>query len=204
MQNDAAVMAHDAKNGEKPNGRACIVIAGAHDRTKTEPGVLGQGKCPETSMALWIRAGAAFAVAAGALSGAWSAAADPCQAIPDKGPMPPYLKPGATFSGPVTYVGDGDSICVAVGAGRQAWVEVRVADFYAPELHEPGGLAAKAAMSHIAVGRRTVCVAGHRSYDRVVARCTIAGQSLGDRMRASGTPEGGRGRSPNEVDPSSR
>lgn len=27
--------------------------------------------------------------------------ADPCKAIPDRGPMPAYLHPGATFSGPV-------------------------------------------------------------------------------------------------------
>ncbi|HEY2355973.1 MAG TPA: hypothetical protein VGH86_00880 [Phenylobacterium sp.] len=63
-----------------------------------------------------------------------SAAADPCKAIPDRGPAPAYLSSGATFSGPVVYVGDGDSLCVAVGEGPQNWVEVRLADFYAPEL----------------------------------------------------------------------
>ena len=56
------------------------------------------------------------------------ALADPCKAIPDRGQMPPHLKAGKTFSGPVTYVGDADSLCVAVG-GRapENLVEVRVA-----------------------------------------------------------------------------
>lgn len=42
----------------------------------------------------------------------------------------PYAKlsrPGMEFSGPVTYVGDGDSVCVAVGSDQSSWVEVRLA-----------------------------------------------------------------------------
>jgi endonuclease YncB( thermonuclease family) len=122
------------------------------------------------------------------------ALADPCKAIPDHGPLPGYLYPGATFSGPVVYVGDGDSLCVAVGPGPQKWVEVRVADFYAPELHDPDGPAAKAALERIAKGRQAVCMADHQSYDRVVARCEIGGRSVGDLMRRAGIAEGGRGR----------
>ena len=45
-----------------------------------------------------------------ALGMASAAHADPCKAIPDKGPMPDYLSPGARFAGPVAYVGDGDSL----------------------------------------------------------------------------------------------
>jgi micrococcal nuclease len=131
------------------------------------------------------------------LSFATTALADPCKAIPDKGPMPAHLKPGSTFSGPVTYVGDGDSLCVAVGPSQADWVEVRVSDFYAPELHEPGGQEAKAALERIARGREVECVARHRSYDRVVAVCTLQGSSLGDRMRAAGVVTGGRGRNNN-------
>jgi micrococcal nuclease len=122
------------------------------------------------------------------------AAADPCRAIPDKGPMPAFLKPGSTFSGPVTYVGDGDSLCVAVGASPADWVEVRVSDFYAPELNAPGGQEAKAALERIAKGQRVECGALRQSYDRVVARCTITGRSLGDLMRSAGVREGGNGR----------
>lgn len=47
-----------------------------------------------------------------------TALADPCKAIPEKGPLPSYLARGSTFTGTVTYVGDGDSLCVAVGRGR--------------------------------------------------------------------------------------
>lgn len=113
------------------------------------------------------------------------ALADPCEA-----PLPGK---GATFSGKVRYVGDGDSICVGLDADPRTWVEVRVADFYAPELHSPGGQEAKRAMDRIAKGRNAVCEAGKRSYDRVVARCTINGRSVGDLMRQAGVQEGGRG-----------
>jgi len=128
---------------------------------------------------------------------AWHAAADPCKAIPDKGPMPAYLHPGGTFSGAVVYVGDGDSLCVAVSRDTQSpdnWVEVRLGDFYAPELNAPGGREAKFALERIAMGRRAWCWAEHRSYDRIVANCSINGRSIGDLMRAAGIAEGGRGR----------
>jgi micrococcal nuclease len=128
------------------------------------------------------------------LSAVTAALADPCKAVPDKGPMPAHLKPGSTFSGPVAYVGDGDSLCVAVGPSPADWVEVRVSDFYAPELHEPGGQDAKAALERIAKGRRIECVAQHRSYDRVVASCSIQGVSLANWMRSAGVRESGSGR----------
>lgn len=113
---------------------------------------------------------------------AFPALADPCEA-----PLP---SPGTVFSGPVAYVGDGDSICLATPSGL---VEVRVADFYAPELHDAGGREAKAATSHLFMGRTLRCEALHRSYDRIVSRCTLNGQSVGDLMRAAGVAEGGRG-----------
>jgi hypothetical protein len=128
-----------------------------------------------------------------ALAAAASAAhADPCKAIPDHGPAPGYLHPGATFSGKVVYVGDGDSLCLAVGPGPQQWVEVRLADFYAPELHDAGGERAKATLSRLAYGRQATCVADHQSYDRMVAACKIDDRSIGDMMRAAGVNEGGR------------
>jgi micrococcal nuclease len=138
--------------------------------------------------ARWAFVGS-LAIAAGLAS---SAAADPCKAIPDHGPAPTYLSPGSTFTGPVVYVGDGDSLCVAVGQGPESWVEVRLEDFYAPELHEPAGAAAKATLSRLAMGKRAVCRADHQSYDRMVARCEIGGRSVGDLMRAAGVQEGGR------------
>jgi micrococcal nuclease len=122
-----------------------------------------------------------------------AARADPCEAIPRDGPLPSYLHRGAEFSGPVSYVGDGDSLCVAVGADATEWVEVRLADFYAPELQDLAGKEAKAQLSSIALGRTVTCTVGNRTWDRVAARCTLRGVSLGDRMRAAGVAEGGRG-----------
>jgi endonuclease YncB( thermonuclease family) len=119
--------------------------------------------------------------------------ADPCKAVPNNGPTPAYLAPGRTFSGRVVYVADGSNLCVAVRRGRRHWVEVRIADFYAPQIQETGGDQAKAALAHFAMGQSATCVAGRRSYDRVVARCTIGGRSIGDMMRAAGVREAGLG-----------
>lgn len=129
------------------------------------------------------------------LCAAWAGAAlaDPCEAIPQDGPMPAYLSFGATFSGPVARVLDGDSFCVAVGPTPRDWVEVRLADFYAPESGEAAGRAAKAALERIALGRTAVCVASMRTYDRVAARCQIDGRAVGDQMRDARIAEGGRG-----------
>jgi uncharacterized protein YdeI (YjbR/CyaY-like superfamily) len=62
---------------------------------------------------------------------------------------------------------------VAVGPSPAQWVEVRVADFYAPELHDAGGEQAKATLWRLAYGRQATCVADHQSYDRMVAVCEI-------------------------------
>jgi micrococcal nuclease len=124
---------------------------------------------------------------------AGSALADPCEAIPEEGPMPAYLAFGATFTGPVVDVLDGDSLCVALGPEHRDWVEVRLADFYAPELHDAAGPAAKAALQRIALGRTAVCVASMRTHDRVAARCRLDGRPIGDLMREAHIAEGGRG-----------
>lgn len=119
---------------------------------------------------------------------AWAAPAlaDPCEGrLPAK---------GTTFSGVVRYVGDGDGLCVGPAGQPERWIEIRLADFYAPELHEPGGRQAKDRLSRLALGRPLVCRAGRRSYDRVVARCALAGRPLGALLRNAGGIEGGRGR----------
>jgi endonuclease YncB( thermonuclease family) len=131
----------------------------------------------------------ALALALAALASA--AHADPCKAIPDHGTAPSYLHRGATFSGEVVYVGDGDSLCVAVGSGPEKWVEVRLADFYAPELHAAGGEEAKATLARLTYGRQATCIADHQSYDRMVAVCRVDGRSIGAMMRAAGVQEGG-------------
>jgi endonuclease YncB( thermonuclease family) len=120
--------------------------------------------------------------------------ADPCDLIPERGPMPTEVRSGQVFSGSVSYIGDGDSLCVALGPSHAQWAEVRLADFYAPELHDAGGPEAKATLSRLVEGKRIDCVAEHRSYDRVVAVCELRGRSVGDLMRSAGVREGGRGR----------
>jgi micrococcal nuclease len=122
------------------------------------------------------------------------AQADPCDLIPERGPMPAEVKSGQVFSGPVVYVGDGDSLCVAVGPSHAQWAEVRLADFYAPELQDAGGPESKDTLSRLVEGKWVDCVAEHRSYDRVVAVCRLRGRSVGELMRAAGIQEGGRGR----------
>ena len=117
---------------------------------------------------------------------ATAATADPCEAQ-----LP---KVGTVFEGYVRYVGDGDSLCVGNTANPAEWIEVRVADFYAPELHAPGGVTAKSTLERISMGKAAHCIAGKRSYDRTVAQCTIDGASIGDLMRRAGVSEGGRGR----------
>jgi len=125
------------------------------------------------------------------------ALADPCKAIPDRGPVPTWIEPGAVFTGQVRHILDGDGLCVGNSPDPKTWVEVRLEDFYAPELREPGGQAAKATLSRITAGRTVRCVVTRRgrvrSYDRVVATCTLNGRSLRDHMTAAGIREGGRG-----------
>ena len=94
----------------------------------------------------------------------------------------------------VSYVVDGDSLCVGPAGRPDRWVEVRLADFYAPELHEEVGRDAKRRLERLVLGRTLVCHAGLRSYDRVVAACYRHGHSVGALLRAAGDPEGGRGK----------
>lgn len=117
--------------------------------------------------------------------------ADPCE-----GPLPRTA--GAEFSGVVRYVGDGDSLCVgAAGAPPSTWIEVRLADFNAPELSAADGPAARALLRRIALGRQATCIATRGrsgrvvSYDRVIAVCSMDQRRLGDLLRQAGGAEGG-------------
>lgn len=119
------------------------------------------------------------------------AAADPCTAE-----LP--MRAGAEFGGVVRYVGDGDSICVGpANAGGSTWIEVRLADFNAVELSDPGGRQARAIAVRELMGREVRCVAGGGrngrvvSYDRVIARCRVNGRGVGEILRAAGAPQGG-------------
>lgn len=127
-----------------------------------------------------------FGIAALPFLLAWAtpAHADPCES-----PLPAN---GQRFSGVVRYVGDGDGLCVGPEGRPDLWIEVRLSDFYAPELHEPGGEQAKRRLAALVLGRPVVCRAGRRSYDRVVAACRLGGRPLGDLLRGRGGVEGGR------------
>lgn len=99
---------------------------------------------------------------------------------------------GTPFDSVVRYVGDGDSLCVGPVGRPERWIEIRLADFRAPELRERGGPQAKRLLRQVASGHHLQCLAGWRSYDRVVALCRIEGVPLGDLLRARGGREGGR------------
>lgn len=114
-----------------------------------------------------------------------AARADPCTA-----PLP---APGTRFSGIVRHVIDGDGLCIGPEGHPDRWIEIRLADFYAPELNERGGQGAKARLATLIQGREIMCVADHRSYDRIVANCSLRGRPIGSHLRASGGREGGRG-----------
>jgi len=128
-----------------------------------------------------------LAFLSGCFTGIWAspALADPCE-----GTLPAK---GTTFTGIVRYVGDGDGLCIGPAGRPDRWIDIRLADFYAPELHEPGGQDAKRRLIRTTMGKPLVCRAGRRSYDRVVASCTLAGQPLGTLLRRAGGTEGGRG-----------
>lgn len=117
----------------------------------------------------------------------WSvpANADPC-----KGELP---KAGTHFSGTVRYVGDGDGVCVGPAGHPEKWIEVRLGDYYAPELRDRGGVEAKRQLVRLVMGRVISCRAGAQSYDRVIGYCTLGGQTLGSLLKRSGGTEGGRG-----------
>ena len=133
-----------------------------------------------------------FVLLAGALAfcSVTPAYADPCE-----GTLP--TQAGVRFSGMVRYVGDGDSLCVGKTTDANEWIEVRLADFDAPELHQAGGTAAKTALERIALHREITCTTEHGrnrrvvSFDRVIARCRIGPDSIGDLLRQAGVVVGG-------------
>lgn len=132
----------------------------------------------------WILA-AAFLLFAPAV-----ARADPCE-----GRLP--ARAGETFSGVVRYVGDGDSLCLGPSTDPSTWIEVRLSDFDAPELHSPTGRADRDRLSALVRDRVLTCVAvrGRNGrvivYDRVIAACRLNGRGVGDLLRQAGGREGG-------------
>lgn len=131
-----------------------------------------------------------FLIAAALFALPSAAHADPCE-----GRLP--TQAGQTFAGTVRYIGDGDSLCVGRTADPSEWIEVRLADFDAPELHARDGRRSRDMLSRLARGRTVACTASRgRSgrvvvHDRVIATCRLNGRRLGDLLRAQHAPEGG-------------
>jgi endonuclease YncB( thermonuclease family) len=124
------------------------------------------------------------------LTAATMVRADPCE-----GRLP--TRHGETFAGTVRYVGDGDSLCVGRTADPNEWIEVRLADFDAPELRERDGRRGHEILTRLARGRQVSCTATRGrsgrvvSHDRVITTCRLGGQRLGDLLRAQRAPQGG-------------
>ncbi len=124
------------------------------------------------------------------LTAATMARADPCE-----GRLP--TRHGETFAGTVRYVGDGDSLCVGQTSNPDDWIEVRLADFDAPELREREGRRSRDILTRLTRGRQVTCTATRGrsgrvlSYDRVIATCRLGRQRLGDLLRTQRAPEGG-------------
>lgn len=123
---------------------------------------------------------------------AGTALADPCAA------KVTGYKAGQTVAGTVRYVGDGDGLCLSPSRDPTTWVEIRLADFMAPELSERNGRQARDTLRRLALGRQAVCTVRRgkngrtSSYDRLIASCTVEGRSLAELLRSSGVKEGGR------------
>ncbi|WP_300578635.1 nuclease [Phenylobacterium sp.] len=124
-----------------------------------------------------------------------SLTATPARADPCEGRLP--SRAGEPFSGTVRYVGDGDGLCVGRSGDPDTWIEVRLADFDAPELNARDGRRSKALLEQVAMGQPVTCEARRgRSgrvivYDRVIAVCRVRGRPIGDLLRALRAPEGG-------------
>lgn len=129
----------------------------------------------------WLLISAAVVLAAAV------ARADPCE-----GQLPG--RAGEAFARIVRYVSDGDGRCLGNTTDPASWIEVRLSDFDASDLHSPTGRANRV---RLVGSRRLTCVAvrGRNgrviAYDRVIASCRLNGRRVGDLLRAAGGREGG-------------
>lgn len=145
----------------------------------------------ETNFDMPVRALRALVFLGGMALGT-AANADPCTA------RVAGHRSGEVVTGMIQYVGDGDSLCIGKSRDPSTWIEIRLGDWYAPELHEPGGQRAKRALKRL-LGQLAVYTATRGqngrtvSYDRLVAVCSVKGRSIADHMRSAGIEQGGRG-----------
>lgn len=120
-----------------------------------------------------------FLILAGLLLAPAVAQADPCE-----GRLP--SRSGETFSVLVRYIGDGDSLCLGPSIDPATWIEIRLADFDAPELNNPTARADRHRLSRLVNRRVLDCVAGRGRngrvtvYDLVIATAKL--NRLGSEM----------------------
>lgn len=120
-----------------------------------------------------------------------TAFADPCE-----GKLPTTA--GASFSGTVRYVVDGDGFCVGKSDDPSTWIEVRLLDFSAPEIGTAKGRAAKAVLTDKVMGKAVSCSVGKgrggktTSFDRVHATCVVGNVSVATILRREGVEQGGK------------
>lgn len=121
--------------------------------------------------------------------------ADTCNApLPKDGDR--VMGSGDRLTGWVTFIIDGDSFCVSTTppATPHSSFEVRLGDFNAPELGEPGGHGAKDALSKLTLGQKVECwLDDQDKLNRIVAVCTLCHENIGDLLRAQGVRESSRG-----------
>ena len=102
---------------------------------------------------------------------------------------PPALARGAaqgTQSGVVTYVVDGDTVWVQIGAQDKP-LKVRLRGIDAPEICQAGGLQAQAALKSRVMGQRvSVTSSAHDDYGRVVGTVDLRGEDVGRWLVLSG------------------
>ena len=91
-----------------------------------------------------------------------------------------------TLSGVVTRVVDGDTVWVQL-QGRDKPLKVRIENIDAPEICQPGGVKAQAALSNWVLGQRvTVTTRAHDDHGRTVGRVHLQDQDVARQMVADG------------------
>lgn len=103
-------------------------------------------------------------------------------ALADRGTVAPGPRLGApsTLQGVVDRVRDGDTLELL---GRA----IRLQGVAAPELRDPLGAEARAALQHLVLGRTIACAPdGTRTHGRIVAVCSVDGRDLGAALVAAG------------------
>ncbi len=92
----------------------------------------------------------------------------------------------ASWSGVVTYVGDGDTLRVRPPGGSKP-VIIRIEGIDAPEICQAGGAASRDALMRRVLGKRVVVQGSrHDDYGRLLARIVLNGQDQGKWMVARG------------------